>query len=180
MTLEEFDRIFDTFTSTAFHLETHHSYAVEEEDELLLRAFREGLPRPERSVRTSPWLRRMAVTTAAGKRWSRAHVVEHPLSEYLRAQLVAYVESQTVGEEIRLADRGVHPELAELGPDSWLFDHGTAGAFGVLLHFDTNGRLLGIENVNSPAGVRELERQRQVAWDRSVSLAEYLAIHKVV
>ncbi|MGH3692662.1 MAG: DUF6879 family protein [Pseudomonas sp.] len=179
MTLEEFDQLFGIFTSTAFHLETHPFYAVEEEDDGLLRAFREGLPRPERSVRTSPWLRRIAVTTAAGKHWSRVHVIEHPLSEYLQAQLLAYVESQAAGEEIRLADRGVYPELSELGPDSWLFDPGAFGAFGVLLHFDVEGRLLDIERVNSSAGVRELERQRQVAWDRSVSLAVYLATHKV-
>ena len=174
MTLEEFDRLFDTFRSSAFHLETHQTYAVSEEDERL-RAFREGRPRPERSVRTSPWLRRVAVTTAAGKRWCRVHVIEHPLTEYLRYQLIGYVESQAAGEEIRLADRGEHPELKALGPDAWLFDAGTRDAYGVLLHFDDAGHLLGIEAVDDVAGVAELERQRKLALAHSVSLAEYLA-----
>jgi hypothetical protein len=177
MTLEEFDQLFDTFQHTAFHLETHQTYAVSEEDERL-RAFREGLPRPERSVRTTPWLRRVAVSTAHGKRWSRVHIIEHPLTEYLRYQLVGYVESQAAGEEIRLADRGRHPELAELGPDSWLFDADTAGAFGASLHFDSEGHLLGIDEVTDPPAVRELERQRDVALTHSASLAEYLVACK--
>lgn len=177
MTLEEFDQLFDTFTTSAFHLETHQTYAISEEDKRL-RAFREGLPRPVRSVRTTPWLRRVAVTTAQGKNWSRVHVIEQPLSEYLRYQLVGYVESQAAGEEIRLADRGQHLELAELGPDSWLFDAGTSDAFGVLLHFDSEGQLLGIDKVTDRSAVEELERQRQVALAHSVSLAEYLAARK--
>lgn len=171
MTLEEFDRLFDTFEVSAFHLETHQHYAVSEEDERL-RAFREGLPRPERSVRTTPWLRRVAATTAEGKQWGRVHVIAHPLTEYLRYQLIGYIESQAAGEEIRLADREKYPELADLGPDSWLFDAGTDNAFGVLLHFNPAGNLLGIEQAPD---VAELERQRHTALNHSVSLAEYLA-----
>ncbi|MGH3852538.1 MAG: DUF6879 family protein [Pseudonocardiaceae bacterium] len=174
MTLDEFDELFDVFQVSAFHLETHQTYAIPEEDDRL-RAFREGLPRPERSVRTSDWLRRIAVTTVAGKQWGRVHIVEHPLSEYLRYQLISYVESQAAGEVTRLADRGVHPELVDLGPDFWLFDHETPRACGVLLHFDDGAHLLDIESVTAPAAVAELERQRRLATDRSVSLAEYLA-----
>ena len=44
---------FDLFERSAFRLETLRAYAVGAEDERL-RAFRLGLPRPERSVRTSP------------------------------------------------------------------------------------------------------------------------------
>lgn len=177
MTLEEFDALFDTFQVSAFHLETHQTYAVSEEDERL-RAFRERLPRPERSVRSSPWLRRIALTTAEGKQWSRVHLIREPLSEYLRYQLIGYVESQAVGEEIRLASLDKHPELAELGPDSWLFDAGTPWASGVLLRFDTSGHLLGIEAVEQ-AAMSERERQREIALTHSVSLAEYLVTHTV-
>jgi len=177
VTLDEFDRLFDVFEASAFHLETHQHYAVSEEDERL-RAFRQGLPRPERSVRTTPWLRRIAVSTATeGKRWCRVHLIEHPLTEYLRYQLVGYIESQAAGEEIRLADRRTHSDLADLGPDSWLFDAGTANAFGVVLHFDRNGHLIRIEQTDN---VRELERQRETALARSLSLAEFLAPHRDV
>lgn len=174
MTLEEFDQLFDLFKVSAFHLETHQTYAIAEEDERL-RAFRQGLPRPDRSVRTTPWLRRVAVTTAQGKHWGRVHVIEHPLTEYLRYQLIGYIESQAAGEEIRLADRVKHPELVSLGPDFWLFDEDTSDAFGALLRFDTDGHILGIEQVTDAVAVRELEHQRETALACSVSLAEYLA-----
>jgi uncharacterized protein DUF6879 len=177
MTLEEFDQLFNRFTATAFHLETHQAYAVSEEDERL-RAWRDGRPRPERSVRTSPWLQRIASTTIAGKRWSRVHLIKEPLSEYLRYQLVGYVESQAVGEEIRLASINEYPELAGLGPDMWLFDSGTPGAFGVQLDFDEFGHLIDIVSVDVD-GVVELELERDLALDYSVSLAEYLATRQV-
>jgi hypothetical protein len=45
-------RCFDVFKVSAFRLETLRGYAVPGEDEGL-RAFLRGLPRPERSVRTS-------------------------------------------------------------------------------------------------------------------------------
>jgi hypothetical protein len=83
-------------------------------------------PRPERSVRTSPWLRRIAVTTVAGKRWQRVHIVEHLLSEYLCYEIEGYVESAT-GEEISIADRAAHPDLARLGPDFWLLTPSPTG-----------------------------------------------------
>jgi hypothetical protein len=83
VTPEEFDDAFDQFRVSAFRLETMQYYSVSAED-ARIRAFREGTPRPERSVRTSPWLRRIALTTAAGKLWSRVHVIKEPLSEYLR------------------------------------------------------------------------------------------------
>jgi len=176
MTLEEFDRLFEEFRYTAFHLETHAMYAMPEEDQRL-RAFRQGLPRPERSVRTTPWLQRVALTTVQGKRWTRVHVIEHPLSEYLRYQLIGYIESQAAGEEIHLADRGQHPELTGLGPDFWLFDASTPHTFGAHLHFDGSGNLLCITDA-SEQELKELCHQQEVALAHSVSLAEYVATHK--
>ncbi len=173
MTPEEFAAVFDQFEHSAFRLETLQRYAVSAEDERL-RAFREGLPRPERSVRTSDWLRRIALTTAGGKSWSRAHLIREPLSEYLRYELIGYIESQACGEEIRLADLAKHPELGDLGPDFWLFDADTPGEFAVLMHYDQDGRVLGYERIGDAGWCR---RQRDRAWSASVSLAEYLAAH---
>ena len=116
-----FPDCFDEFRVSAFRLETLRQYAVPAEDERIA-AFREHRPLPERSVRTSPWLRRIADTTAAGKRWSRVHVVDEPLSEYVRFEMVTYRESAQAGEEIRIADRRADPALDALQTDFWLFD----------------------------------------------------------
>lgn len=89
---------------------------VEAEDaELAL--FLAGKPLPERSTRTDPWLRRVADTTAAGKRWQRVHVVSHPLTDYLRFELVGYEANAEIGEDVRIASRDAHPELAGLRQD---------------------------------------------------------------
>lgn len=173
MTPEEFDDAFDQFAVSAFRLETLQRYSVSAED-TRMRAFREGMPRPERSVRTSPWLRRIALTTAAGKSWSRVHVIQEPLSEYLRYELIGYVESMAVGEEIRLA----HPPQDQALVDFWLFDAGTPGAFAVLMRYDDAGTVLGyerVDKVDKPAELGALDSVRDLVWSRSWSLAEHLA-----
>jgi len=124
----DLDRCFDLFQVSAFRLETLRTYAVPAEDEFL-RAFRLGLPRPERSARTSAWLRRIADTTAAGKSWGRVRVLGRPLSEYECYQLIGYSESAEAGEVTGIADRSAHPELSVLARDFWLFDAHTARPF---------------------------------------------------
>ena len=105
---------FDLFERSAFRLETLPAYAVGGAEAERLRAFQLGLPRPERSVRTSPWLARIDQTTAAGKSWRRVRVVGWPLTEYERYQMLGYQESATAGDVIRIADRVAHPELRSL------------------------------------------------------------------
>lgn len=138
MTPETFDALFDQFHSTAFRLEKLPAYAVGGAEAERVRAFREGLPRPERSVRTSPWLARIAVSTAGGKSWQRVRVVDDPLTDYQRYQLDSMVESQACGEEILLLDRAAVPRRADV-QDFWLFDSGERGATAVYLHYTPDG-----------------------------------------
>lgn len=171
MTPEEFDAAFDTFQHTVLRLEVLQSYAVSAEDEFA-RAFREGLPRPERSLRTSSWLRHIATTTMAGKSWTRVRLVRHPLSEYLQHELLAFVESAAVGEQIRIVDLDQHPELSQLGPDFWLFDAGKPDEFAIVMYYDDAGSLTGYERISDVDWCRD---QRDRALAASVSLANYLA-----
>ena len=171
-----FDALFDEFTHTAFRLETLPGYAVGAEDARLW-AFRQGEPRPERSVRTSPWLRRIAMSTAQGKSWSRAHLIRHPLSEYLRYELVGCVESQAVGERIGLVDLADHPELERLGPDFWLFDSDTDHPRGVLMHYDEGGRLIGREHVTATARLAAMATTKRLVEQAAIPLNVYLAAH---
>lgn len=171
MTPDEFNAAFDTFRRSALRLETLQSYAVSAEDEFV-RAFREGLPRPERSLRTSQWLRRIAATTMAGKTWTRIRLVRHPLSEYLRHELLAFIESAAVGEEIRIVDLNQHSEVTEIGSDFWLFDAGYPDESAIFMHYDHTGTLTSYERVIDVDGCRW---QSDQALERSVSLAQYLA-----
>jgi hypothetical protein len=174
VTPEEFDACFDRFTVSVWRLETLQWYAVEEEQERIS-AWREGLPRPERSVRTSPWLRRIAVSTAAGKQWGRVHVVERPLSEYIRYEFGGYIESAAAGEEIRIADRSADSGLAAAGPDFWLFDGDTADAYAILMSYDDEGHWLGAEYTTDRTALEKCRQTQALALRHSVPLNVYLA-----
>ncbi|MGH3320568.1 MAG: DUF6879 family protein [Streptosporangiaceae bacterium] len=169
----EFDACFDRLQSDVFRLETLQHYAVSEEDQRF-RAFREGTPRPERSVRTSPWLARIAVTTTQGKHWRRVHVVDHPLSEYLRYELVGYVESSAAGEEILIADRTAHAGLAELAVDFWLFDASTAHAYAVLMRYDRDGHPVAFDYAEDSDTLDRCRFERDLTVAHAVPLNAYL------
>jgi hypothetical protein len=168
---EEFGALFDRFEVEAFRLETLPVYLVDEETEQIA-AWRAGRPRPERSVRTDPWLRRIALTAAAGKSWRRVHVVRLPLSEYVTWELIGYGENQTAGEQIRIAERTA--SLAEL-PEFWLFDGDASSAYAAEMRYDADGRYLGAELATEPARLEELRAARDLAWHAGVPLNEFLA-----
>jgi hypothetical protein len=175
--MNDLEACFDTFAASAFRLETLRHYAAPAEDERLA-AFREGRPMPERSVRTSPWLRRIAITTAAGKRWSRVHVVDHPLSEYVRFELAAYRESAEAGERIRITDRAADPALSVLARDFWLFDAEIGHPFAALMSYDDAGRYVSAAITDDTAEVGACIAARDMALRHSVPLADYLAARK--
>jgi hypothetical protein len=170
----DFAGCFDEFRVSAFRLETLRQYAIPVEDERIA-AFREHRPLPERSVRTSPWLRRIADTTAAGKRWSRVHVVDEPLSEYVRFEMVTYRESAQAGESIRITGRRADPALDALQTDFWLFDAETDQPFAAILQYDPDGHYIGARVTNDSAAIRTCKAARDLALSHSVPLTVYLA-----
>lgn len=146
----QFQALFDDARATVFRLEGLQTYAVAADDEELA-AFRTGAPRPERSVRTSPWLARIAVSTVTGGvSWSRVRVIEYPLTEYTRYELVTYVESQAAGEQILLTESPAPVD------DFWLIDGGTEYAVGVWMRYDPDGVQLGRELVDDPDVLAEM------------------------
>ena len=89
-------RCFEAFTVSAFRLETLRAYAAPGEQDRV-RAFRVGLPLPERPAGASRWLARIAATTAAGKSWHRVRVLDRPLSEEECSRLLGYRECARPG-----------------------------------------------------------------------------------
>ena len=172
--MSDLEACFEQFTSTAFRLETLRDYAAPAEDARLA-AFRRGEPMPERSVRTSPWLRRIADTTAAGKSWQRVRVLDHPLNEYSRFELATYVESAAAGERIRITDRAASPALAALTRDFWFFDADTDHPMAALMSYDAHGSYESADVTDSPDAVSACRAQWQLALSHSATLAAYLA-----
>jgi hypothetical protein len=171
------DECFDSFRHSAFRLETLPAYAVSGEAERI-EAWREGRARPERSVRTSAYLREVAANVLAGRERTRVRIVDHPLSEYCLYQMAAYIESAAAGEQIRIVVRNGGSKRARqdlrIVSDFWFFDHGTEHERAVLLAYDAVGAPTGARLATEPelAVCRELWA---TAYKHSVHLNEYLA-----
>lgn len=171
MTPEDFDALFDSFRSSVFRLETLPAYAGEEDDRL--HAFYAGRPLPERSIRTEPWLARIALTTiTAHKTWTRVRVVDEPMTDFQRYQMEPYRESQAAGEQIRIVTRRA---LGDPGPDFWLLDGGTPEARGIVMYYSDDFRWLGADLVTQPDELDELDRRRRAALAKAAPLNEFLA-----
>jgi hypothetical protein len=174
VTEDEVYQVIKRLQHGAFRLETLPQYSIPEDAERL-RVFRETGRPPKRTTETSPWLRLIADSTAAGRHWRRVHVVSRPLTEYLRFELLGYQENAAAGEDIWIADQDTHPALVSLTEDFWLFDADTDQAVAVFLRYDQDGRFLGAERADHPDAIARCRAQRDLALALAVPLEEYLA-----
>lgn len=173
ITADEFDAHFDSFRANAYRLEALPAYDVGGQEAERIAAFQEGRARPERSVRTSPWLARIALSTIAdGKSWDRTRILDEPLTDYERYELGSYVESQACGDRTRIAMRA---DVGDVGPDFWLFDVDTPHVLALVMHYDPTGQWLGAEKVADRARVADLVAVRARVDAASVPLNDYLA-----
>jgi hypothetical protein len=158
----------------AFRLEAQQRYAVPAEDEQF-RAFTEGRPMPsDPHVDRSMQIIRAA--TARGCRIRRVHIVDLPLTVYLRYELAAYRENTGAGEDVRIAVRGWHPSLAELAEDFVLFDPGTPRAAVVWMRYDGQGQLAGLACSDKPADLALAASYRETALAHAVPLRDFQAL----
>lgn len=152
----------------AFRLETRQVYAVPAES-AQFRAFTEGRPLPpdphvDRSMQV------IRTAARAGVRIHRVHVVDLPLTVYLRYELAAYGENVAAGEDVRIAVRSWHPGLAGLTEDFVLFD----GQAMVWMRYDHQGRLTGRDYSDDASDLAMAAQQRDVALAHSVPLGEFV------
>jgi hypothetical protein len=162
-----------SFRHSAFKLETRQQTAIGEEAERLA-AFREHRPRPDRSVATTPYLQWVARATLDGKPWVRVRIVEYPLTEYTRYQVVGYQESAAAGERIFIVDRARDPLLDSLHQDFWLFDEGSRTELALLLLYTPEGGYAGCRPA-SPAELRQLRQARETVLSLATPLNEFIA-----
>lgn len=160
MNRDDFDRLFHTFKHSAFRLEQVQQYLVPEDDAAFT-AWRERRSLPEFTVDTSPWLRLIADTTAAGRRWTRVHIVEQPLSEYNRFRLATDSALTSAGEHTCVVDRARHAELDALRDDFWIFDDQLV----VTIQFDREGHFDGLTRIPDEDVDRyRAQRNRASRW----------------
>jgi hypothetical protein len=171
MTLAE---LWETFGASAFRLEALQYYVLGE-DEPRRQAFREGRPLPPRPGKTES-LRMITGAVSAGKRVHRVHVVDLPLSDYIRYELAVYPENIAAGEDVRIAPRSAHPGLRDLTTDFWLFDAEGARPAVVWFRYTPDGQVISRDFSDDPRDTGRAREQRDLALGWSLSLSEFLAL----
>jgi hypothetical protein len=167
-TPQEFGECFTAFRYTAYRLETLQSYDVPQEEESLA-AFLAGSP-----VSFGPskdgWTAVIAGAVAAGKSMRRVHVVEEPLSDYLRYEMESYRPNVEAGEDVRILPvrPGEWPDLPR--HDYWLFDSAELW----LMTYDEAGHFLGAVPVKDTGRIVMHGYWRDAALHAAVPYAEYV------
>lgn len=155
--------LFQSFERAAWRLETRDRYTVPDEEQPFA-AFLDGRSVPERTAENNGWIKLLA--DAGGRSFGRVHVVSRPLTPYLRFEFGGYRENVAHGEDVRIADRGDHPELWDLDVDFWIFDDQAVA----VMDYDDEGRFHGAELADYPEQYRRV-RDRAIA--AAVPLAAY-------
>lgn len=165
----DFESLFRDFEHSAFRLETLQKYNVEYECQPL-QDFMAGRDRYTHPTQQS-WVAGIRANLAAGKSMSRVHVIEEPLSDYVRFEIAwPYQDSVAAGEEVRVlpVQSGSWPDdLPQF--DFWLFDSTIAWR----MDYEVDGSFARAWVVDDPDQVEELDRYRRIAIAASIPLSEY-------
>lgn len=160
---------------TAFRLETLDAYEVASDGSDFARWLAgEPVPTPERK---QPWLARLRSERDRGLYRSRVHVVDSPLSDYLRYECEwSYLPNGEAGEDIRILDLSEvhlqaheHDLFVETG-DFWLINGQT-----VRMDYDNRGQFIGANVVHDSQDL--YHRAAEVAWDHAEPFPQWWDRH---
>lgn len=168
VTNAEFDSLFTSFAHTAYRLETLQGYDVSYEDESYA-AFLAGQPMPT-DVAKNEWTTMIAGATRSGKSFRRVHVVNEPLTDYLRYEIGwSYGPNVGAGEGIGIIV-GKPGNLGLPDHDYWLFDSRDLW----IMDYDEDGKFLSAELVEDPAVIVQHCYWRDKALHLAVPYADYV------
>lgn len=180
MNQEEFGRLFETFGTSAFRLQTLSKYVVEGE-ETVVQAFIRGDPLEPMTDKAwvqmrTEWHELIAASVRAGKHWAMVHVLPKKLTPYLRLAIEwCYVKDYSAGEQIRFLLPTAPEQIRELATqDFWMFDDKTV----VVMQYDDNGKYLGFEHVTDDSKICDYVRIRDLAVEHSIDLPQFLAKYR--
>jgi len=171
----DFSSLFQSFQQEAFRLETLDQYLVPQEEQELSRFF-SGEPLPER--KNKQWCELIRKNIDRGARMRRVHVLNLPLSPYLKFEIEwGYVFSLAAGEEILIVDRkNLPPQLPdEAAHDFWLFDDRVL----VWMRYDEEGRIVALEQDEDPVVISRCRSVKQTLLPIAVPLRDFLRNERV-
>jgi hypothetical protein len=159
-------------TRSAFRLETRQRYEVDTDAGNVAR-YLAGEEVPSFVVK-GPWLEHLARERSHGIRRFRVHVVESPLSDYLRYECEwGYAYTTAAGEEIYILDLAETPAPAGLPDhDFWIFDD----THVVVMDYDDTDRFRAAE-ILPEVELPRYRHYRDLALSRAVPFETYWAAH---
>ena len=170
LTDEQWTTIFQECQRSAWHLETHDSYGVDDEQgrysRFLVTGHRDH--QAEASERKH-WLDLMRTTTRAGRQVRRARLISEPLNDYMRFIYTGSQLNIDAGEEIRWLPRRNASRIAIPGNDFWLFD----GERVLFNYFTGDGRSAGHELATDDEAVGLCRTAFEAAWATAIPHADY-------
>ncbi len=150
----DFQAQFETFSYSAFRLETLQQYVG--------------------TGRDDQWIALLKASRRWGKTHQRVHVVVEPLSAAMQEELTAgYEGNVAAGEDIRIVSvAGPDEWPADLpGRDFWLFDSSKLYA----MYYEPDGAWSGAARVHDPQVIIDACRIRDAAMHRGVPWRSYIA-----
>jgi hypothetical protein len=145
---------FETFSYSAFRLETLQHYAG--------------------TGRDDQWVSLLKAGRRWGKAYQRVHVIAEPLTPAMQQELTeGYAPNVSAGEDIGIitTSPGAWPGPDIPEHDFWLFDSSTL----LTMHYDPEGNWLGASRVRDPAAILAACRARDAALHRATSWHTYIA-----
>ena len=162
--------LYRTCRVSARRLETLQYYDVSGDEERQ-RAFLAGEPLPPPRQGKADDLALIADLRKRGRHVGRVHVVDRPLSDYVRYELAVYAENVAAGEDVLIADRSAHPVLEGLAQDFAIFDSETV----VLFDYDDGAASAATRSQRTAETVKRCVAEYDLAATHSVPLAEFMA-----
>lgn len=147
---------FETFSYSAFRLETLQHYAG--------------------TGRDDQWVALLKAGRRWGKAYQRVHVIAEPLTPTMQQELTeGYGPNVAAGEDIGIIPVSAAGEWPADVPeyDFWLFDSSSL----LTMHYDPDGNWAGASRVRDPGTILAACRARDAALHRATSWRTYITDH---
>lgn len=164
---EAWRTLFDSYRREAFRLETLPAYQVtgeRAEYEHFQATGSVDIPYED------PWLVRVRQFRRSGRWIGRVHVIDGPLTDYLRYELAVYRYTVDAGEDVRILDLAEQPDPGMPREDFWLFDDTAV----VRMDYGADGNQLGRELLED-ADPAAYVRWKRLALSHAQPFKEYEA-----
>lgn len=165
-----FDRLLDSATARAFHLETRDEYLAADEGDSLATFLADETSDPGGGW-FAQWTDQVRRMVDRGVRVQRARIVSEPHTGYTRYLLALAQHNVDAGEDVRYLPRADADRSDANAEDFWLLDE-RAVVFSV---FDGRGFWCGGAATSVPAIVQYAVEVRDRVWSAAIPYLEYCA-----